>query len=371
MEAKVRLGRIFGIPIGLHGSWFLIFALMTWSLAMGYFPAEYRNLSAAAYWVLGVVTSLLFFGSVLAHELGHSVVALRHQIPVRSITLFVFGGVAQIEREPHTPGEEFRIAIAGPLTSLGLAAVFGALWWLDRMIPYLAAPSIWLMRINLILAVFNLIPGFPLDGGRVLRSLIWKHSGSFYRATQVAANSGQVVAFGFVGIGVFTMLRGNLFNGLWLVFIGWFLQNAAATSYAQVSLQQSLRDVTAAQAMTPDCPLVPAQISLQQLIEEHVLTGGRRCFFVAEGGRLLGLLTLTDVAQVPRAKWTETTAAQVMVPWDRIVRVEPSTDLFTALRTMDDAGVNQVPVLLGDKLLGMLSRGQVLHYLRIRAELGM
>jgi len=371
MEGRVKLGRILSIPVGLHWTWFLIFGLVTWSLALGYFPTEYPSLSATAYWFLGAVTSLLFFGSVLLHELGHSVVALRHQIPVHSITLFIFGGVAQIEREPQTPGAEFRIAIAGPLTSLGLAVVFGGLWWLDRMIPYLAAPSIWLMRINLALAVFNLIPGFPLDGGRVLRAVVWKLSGSFHRATQIAASSGQLVAFGFMGLGVFTILGGNFFNGLWLAAIGWFLQNAAATSYAQANMQQLLRDVTATQVMSQECSLIPERTSLRQLVEEQVLTGGGRCFFVAENERLLGLLTLTDVAKVPRAEWAETTAGQVMVPWEHTIRVQPGTLLLTALKTMDDANVNQVPVVEGDEITGMLSRERVLHYIRTRTELGM
>jgi Zn-dependent protease len=371
MESKVKLGKILGIPVGLHWTWFLIFVLVTWSLAQGYFPDEYPTLSAVAYWVLGAVTSLLFFGSVLLHELGHSVVALRNQIPVRDITLFIFGGVAQIEREPKTPGAEFWIAIAGPLTSLGLAAGFGGLWLLDRAVPYLAAPSIWLMRINLMLGLFNLIPGFPLDGGRVLRAVAWKLSGSFYRASQIASTSGQVVAFGFIGLGILTMLSGNFFNGLWLAAIGWFLQNAAATSHAQANMQQLLRGVTAAQVMTRECPRIPEQTSLQQLVEEQVLTGGRRCFFVAEDDRLLGLLTLTDVAKVDRAGWAETTAGQVMVPWERTIRVEPETMLLTALKEMDDANVNQLPVVDGDRITGVLSRQQVLHYIRTRTELGM
>ncbi|MBM3135262.1 MAG: CBS domain-containing protein [Chloroflexi bacterium] len=370
MEASVKLGRILGIPVGLHVSWFLVFGLVTWSLAAGYFPPEYPNLPAGAYWVLGAVTSLLFFGSVMAHELGHSIVALRHQIPVRGITLFIFGGVAQIGREPQNPGAEFRIAIAGPSISLALAIGFGGLWLLDRVVPYLAAPSLWLARINLLLAAFNMIPGFPLDGGRVLRAIIWRITGSFHRATQVATFTGQLAAFGFMGVGVFMMLGGNFFNGLWLIFIGWFLQNAAASSYAQVNLQQSLRGVTVTQVMSRDCPLVSSRLPLQQLVEEKILTGGRRCFFVAENGQLRGMLTLSDVAKVPRADWTQITTGQVMVPWERMIRVQPNTELLAALQTMDDANVNQVPVVEGDKIAGMLSREQVLHYLRVRTELG-
>jgi len=370
VEAKIKLGRIVGIPVGLHTSWFLVFALVTWSLAVGYFPTEYPSLSRAAYWVLGAVTSLLFFGSVLIHELSHSVVALRHQIPVSGITLFVFGGVAQIRREPSDAGTEFRVAIAGPLASLVLAGLFALLWRLDRAIPYLAAPSLWLMRINLMLALFNLIPGFPLDGGRVLRALVWRITGSLPRATRVATSAGQLVAFGFIGYGVFTMFRGNIFNGLWLAFIGWFLQNAAATSLAQSNLRESLRGVTVSQVMTRDCPLVPSRLPLRQLVEDHVLSGGRRCFFVSEDDRLRGLLTLSDLAKVPKEEWPATTVGQAMVPWEKMVRVQPQTDLLVAFQAMDDANINQVPVIAGDELVGMLSREQVLRYLRTRAELG-
>jgi Zn-dependent protease len=370
MHASIRLGHIWGIPIGLHASWFVIFALVTWSLAAGYFPAEYPNLTPVTYWVLGAVTSLLFFASVLLHELGHTWVALRNQIPVHAITLFLFGGIAQIAREPQTPGVEFRIAIAGPLTSLGLAVVFEILWLLDQNILYLAAPSLWLARINFVLAVFNMIPGFPLDGGRVFRALIWKISGSLHRATQAAAFSGQVVAFGFIGLGIFIILGGNFFNGLWLVFIGWFLQNAAAASYVQSNMQQSLRDVTVAQVMARDCPKVPGKLVLGQLVEEHILTGARRCFFVAENGQLRGMLTLRDVAAVPREDWSRITTEQAMIPWERLVSVQPNTELLAALQTMDDANVAQVPVVEGKRIVGMLSREQVLHYIRARAELG-
>lgn len=370
MEASVKLGRIWGIPIGLHLSWFLIFGLVTWSLAQGFFPTEYPGLATATYWLLGAVTSLMFFGSVLIHELGHSLLALRNQIPVRGITLFIFGGVAQIGRESPTPGAEFRIAIAGPLASLGLAALFYVLWLIDQPVPYLAAPSLWLARINLLLAVFNMIPGFPLDGGRVLRALIWGWTGNLHRSTQVATFTGQLVAFGFIGWGVWTILAGNFFNGLWLVFIGWFLQNAAAASYAQSNLQQSLRGVKVAQVMTRDCPLVSSQLPLERLVEEQILGGGQRCFFITEAGQLSGMLTLNDVTKIPRTEWGQTTTGQVMLPWERMVHVKPETELLAALQIMDDANVNQVPVVEGKEIGGLLSRDQVLHYLRTRAELG-
>lgn len=371
MTASIQLGRIWGIPIGLHGSWFLIFALLTWSLGVSYFPSEYPQLSGGMNLLLGLVTSLLFFGSVLAHELGHSLLALRNRIPVKSITLFIFGGVAQIGEEPPSPGAEFRIAIAGPLVSLGLAGLFFGLWQLDQNIPLLAAPSLYLMRINFILAVFNMIPGFPLDGGRVLRSIVWALTNNFHRATQVASFTGQLVAFGFIAFGIFTVFRGQLFNGLWLVFIGWFLQNAAASAFAQVNLQNSLRGIRVGQVMQRECTQVPGLITLNQLVDERVLNGGQRCFYVAEDGRLQGMLTLRDITAVPQPKWRFTPIEQAMVPFNRLSRVTPDTELLKALQLMDSNNVAQVPVVEDERLVGTLNREQILHYLRLRAELGM
>ncbi len=369
MQSHIKLGRILGIPVALHASWFLIFGLVTWSLAQGYFPTAHPELPATANWVLGALTSVLFFGSVLLHELGHSAVALRNGIPVRGITLFIFGGVAQIGHEPRTPGAEFRIALAGPLTSAALAALFGALWALDRAVPYLAAPSLWLARINLALAAFNLIPGFPLDGGRVLRAVIWRLTGSFQRATQAAGFTGQDVAVGFIAVGLFTALRGNLFNGLWLVFIGWFLQNAAAATYAQADLKEQLRGITVGQLMEREYPRVSAHASLQEVVDEQILRTGQRSFLVADDGHLAGLLSLRDVTAVPKASWARTQVAQVMVPWERLSRVSPDTELMDALQLMDDREVAQLPVVVGNRVQGVISREHVLHYIRTRSEL--
>jgi Zn-dependent protease len=218
LKINMRIGKIFGIPIELHISWFLIFGLLTWSLASGYFPFEYPGLSGLSYWSLGLLTSVLFFSSVLAHELGHAFIAIRNHVPVNKITLFIFGGVARIEREPNSAGAEFRIAIAGPLVSLTLAGIFGAIWLLDQTTPILAAPSDYLLRINLMLVLFNMIPGFPLDGGRVFRAIIWKYTGSYYQSTKVASFVGQIIAYGFIGIGVFFMFTGQSMNGLWMAF---------------------------------------------------------------------------------------------------------------------------------------------------------
>ncbi len=370
MNASIKLGKIRGIPVGIHISWFVIFLLVTWSLAAGYFPQEYANLSVAAYWVLGAITAILFFASVLAHEMGHSIVAQRNSVPVQGITLFIFGGVSQISQEPPSAGAEFRIAIVGPLVSIGLGALFGLIYLADRSAAVLAAPSIWLMRINLILGVFNLIPGFPLDGGRVLRAAIWGWTGDFHRATHIASVTGQVTAFGFIAVGVFMVLRGDFINGIWFVLIGWFLQNAAASTYAQSNMQQVLRGVRVNQIMSQHCTRVAGETPLSQLVEDKVLAAGQRCFFVSDAGGLQGLLSLSDLTRVPRGQWSHVTAGQTMVPFDRLAHVTPDTELMEALKKMVDSNVNQLPVVDNGHLIGVLSREQILNYVRTRAELG-
>lgn len=373
MESGIKIAQIWGIPIRLHLSWFVIFGLVTWSLASGILPAAYPNLSSSAVWGISALTSLLFAGSVLLHELGHAYLALRSGVPVRQVTLFIFGGVAQITREPATPGAEFRIAIAGPAVSLALAAVFGGLYLLDRQIPLLAAPSEWLARINLMLGLFNLIPGFPLDGGRVLRAIAWKRTGNFQRATRIATSSGQLVAFGFIGVGIFNILSGSgLFNGLWLIFIGWFLQNAAASSYAHVTLQQMLSGVTVEQVMNREPVSVPAITRLDTLIHDHVLNSGQRVFLIMDEGThtLRGMLTLAQVNTVAREQWPVTTVGQAMLLPEQIMTVTAETPLFNALQQMDDANVAQAPVMAGRAVIGLLQRDAVLHYVRTRAEVG-
>jgi Zn-dependent protease len=307
---------------------------------------------------------------VLVHELGHSWVALRHGIPIRSITLFVFGGVAHIEQEPASPATELKIAVAGPLTSFGLAALFAGVWSLARDVVFIAGPALWLARINLMVGLFNLIPGFPLDGGRVLRALAWQATGSFQRATTAATVAGRLVAVGLMGLGVFTVLGGNLLGGIWLLLIGWFLDNAAAATQAQAGLSEILRGITVAQAMTRECSRVPPDQTLAQLVRDEVLGRGRRCFFVTDDGRLRGLVTLHQIKQVTPEERDTVTAEEVMTPLAKLAVVGPGESLLAAMQKMDDSDVAQLPVTAGDELLGMIGREQILHYVRTRAEIG-
>jgi Zn-dependent protease len=336
MRGSLTLGKIFGIPIKLHTSWFLVAALVTWSLAGSYFPQEYPGWATTTYWAVGAVTAVLFFTSVLLHELGHSVVALREKVPVRNITLFIFGGVAQIGSEPPTAGAEFRIAIMGPLTSLALAGLSGLLSLGTAGVAPLAASAAYLARINLMLAAFNLIPGFPLDGGRVLRAVLWGLGGSLRTATWWASRVGRGVAYLFILLGVGQMFLGGFLNGLWI--------------------QQ--------------CVAVPSDLQLDRLVADHVLGEGHRCFFVADNGNVKGLITLNHIRAVPRDRREQLTVGQVMAPVDALLRTEFDEDVLALLQRMDEAGVNQVPVLDNGHLLGMITRGNLLHYMQLRSELG-
>lgn len=370
MRNTLRLGSIYGIEIGLDYSWFIVFALVTWSLAAHVFPDNYRW-PALTYWTTGIITSLLFFASVLAHELGHSVIAIRKGVPVKAITLFIFGGMAQITKEPQRPRDEFFIAIAGPAVSVTLGLLFRAL---HAAVPNpdqpLAALAFWLGWINFSLAFFNLVPGFPLDGGRVLRAIVWGLTGNFQRATQIASIGGRVVAYGFIALGIWIFFSGNWVNGLWLAFIGWFLENAAVSSYRQVALREQLMGVKAREIMMTDCPHVPRNLTLHTLVYDYILKGTRRCFPVVEDGRVFGIITLHHVKTVPQEQWATTTVGQAMTPFEQTKKVRPDQDLFEILEFMTAEDINQVPVVEDGKLVGMISRDRVLAFLTTRAELG-
>jgi Zn-dependent protease len=359
-----------GIPIGLDYSWFLVFALLTWSLASSYYPAEFKNWSALLYWFIGAVTAIMLFVSVLLHELGHSVVALRYKIPVRSITLFIFGGVAHIGAEPPSAIAEFRIAIAGPLVSLVLAAFFYVVQPVVAAMEPLFGLAKYLAYINLALALFNLVPGYPLDGGRVFRAIVWAVTKNMRRATLLAANVGRVFGFLFIFIGIGQMFTGNFGDGLWIAFIGWFLDHAAAAQVHQVMFQGLLAGYTVSQAMSNHCAAIPEELTLQQLVDDHILGSGQRCFLVNRGEKPVGMMTLHRIKEVPRPDWATTRAGQVMLPLEQLKRTSPDTELWAALQQMDRDGVNQMPVTRDSHIIGMLSREDVITFLRTLQELG-
>jgi Zn-dependent protease len=366
----IPLGRILGIPIGLDYSWFLIFGLFTWALAVGYYPAEFKNWPVAQYWILGGVTSILLFVSVILHELGHSFVALRYKVPVRSITLFIFGGVAQIGGEPPSAGAEFWIAIAGPIVSFALAIIFGAFQTVFMPLSPLLAVAKYLAFLNGALGLFNLIPGFPLDGGRVLRAVVWGVTHNLRKATVLAANVGRFIAFLFIFAGVWQVFAGNLINGLWIAFIGWFLESAAMAQVQQQVLQGALAGHRVAEVMGHAFTTIPADVTLDEVVHNHVLGNGHRSLMVRRGDDVIGLLTLTNIKAVPQSEWSVTRADQAMMSATHMKSVQPTAELWPILEEMDRDGVDQLPVVTNGHVEGILTRENIGGYLRILKELG-
>ncbi|MHB1685884.1 MAG: site-2 protease family protein [Ignavibacteriaceae bacterium] len=365
---NIPLGKIIGIPVGLDYSWFLIFALLTWSLAVNYFPGEFKNWPVVQYWIIGAVTAIMLFVSVLLHEIGHSVLAMFYKIKVKQITLFLFGGVAEIVGEPPKASAEFWIAIAGPIVSFLLAGIFYLIGIAFKGIIPLYAVLKYLAYINFALAIFNLIPGFPLDGGRVFRAIIWGFTHNFHRATYIAVSVGRFIGFIFIFLGALQIFGGNVGNGIWIAFIGWFLESAAMSQLQQQNLQDHLLGHTAFEAMTRDYGIVPDDTTIQEVIDNHILGIGRRSLFVKQNEKFIGLLTLHRIKNIPREKWETTSVTEAMIPDFETEKVEIDFPVWDALLKMDKDGVNQLPVVENGKVIGILSRESIITFLGTQQE---
>ena len=371
--AGFKIGRVFGIPIYLHSSWFLIFALITYQFGSE-FSASNPNWSAGQGWSLGLLTSALFFGSVLFHELSHSIVAIRYRLPVSSITLFFFGGVARISREPDRPGQEFLIAAAGPVSSYFLAACFWLLAFYAPQHSMAAELGGQLSWINAMLATFNLVPGFPLDGGRLLRSIIWGITKNYTRATRIAAVGGQIVAYGMMAIGLWIAVQGYLggrdvIGGLWWVFIGWFLLTVARQSYAQVAARGALEGLRVSDIMTSDMATVQRDISLEEYAREVARTG-RRAHLVMSGNQLVGLMTVEALQGVPREEWPMNSVQAVMLSRDGLPLAAPEDSAVELLERMRSANVDQMAVITGGNIVGMVTRDSISRAVQTRNDVG-
>lgn len=376
MKSHIKLGHIFGIEIGLHLSWFIIALLITLSLA-SQFHALNSNWGEGVIWATAIGTSLLFFAAIIAHELSHAMVAKARRLPVRSITLFALGGVAQIEKEAGEASTEFFMGLAGPVMSalIGVLCLTlaWALGWTPLDVPRTPLPAMlmWLGYINISLAIFNLVPGFPLDGGRVLRGIIWWITGDGVRATQIAARIGQVVAFAFIITGIVRFFMGAGFGGLWISFIGWFLLDAANASRRQVEVSSRLRGIRAGDLIERECEVVSAHDNLQTFVDEHLLRTGSQCFLVRNGKGIEGIITSYEVAATDRARWPFTTIDQVMRPLDQLPAVAPDTPITEAIEIMDRENANELPVAHNGRIEGFITRGGVLRLLQTRAALEM
>jgi Zn-dependent protease/predicted transcriptional regulator len=370
MGSSIKLGRIFGVEVGVHWSWIFIFLIVTWSFAAGVFADYYPEWSDTQRWIGGGVVAIVFFLSVLAHEMSHAIVSNRLGLPVRSITLFVFGGVANLSKEPESAGAEFRIAIVGPLTSLGLGVVFAVLWFATLGISDgVAGVFANLALINASLAVFNMLPGFPLDGGRVFRSILWGRNHNRLRSTRTAARAGEFIAYGVMAAGALeTILIGNL-GGLWLVFIGLFLRSASIASYEQLLIETTLGGITVRDVMRTNIESVDPTVTVEELVHEHVLKRNARSFAVIAGGDFAGLITLSDIRKIPRDTWPATSVYRAMTPSSKLYTVSPAENIATVLVLMAQHDVNQLPVVVGRELVGMLDRADVMRFVQLRRDL--
>jgi Zn-dependent protease len=371
MRTSWRIFTIFGIEIRIDSSWILIFGLITWALGGHYFPSQYAHWPLWQYWLVGLIASLLLFASVLAHEMTHSLVARSRGEEVRSITLFLFGGVAEIAEEPETPAKEFVIALVGPISSIIIAAIFFGLWHGTQGISEpVAAIARYLSIINAILALFNMVPGFPLDGGRVLRAIAWKMTGNLKRATRIASVTGNVIAFLLIFFGIWQFFRGFFFNGLWIALIGWFIHSAAERGYRQVLMKETLKDVRAKDLMDTAFETIDASISVQELMEDHILKKKERSFLVTERGKLAGIVCLEDVKAIPPEKRMDTEVRKVMTPREKLEAVAPEADGNQVLAKLTSSRINQVPVVQEGEIKGLVCRTDILDFIHLRSELG-
>ncbi|MFN2483362.1 MAG: M50 family metallopeptidase, partial [Candidatus Limnocylindria bacterium] len=373
MSASLKIGRVFGIQIGIHFSWLIIAFLVTYSLAVVQFPETYPGWTSEQYWIVGVATAVLFFVSVLVHEVSHALMAQRFGVRVRDITLFMFGGAAHIESEAKRPRDEALIAAVGPLSSLVLG---GLLMLASGAIaqPQISALVAWLGGINIALALFNLIPGFPMDGGRILRAVLWAIRGDSFKATRTASFVGRSFGYLLIAFGVITALEGSggLFGGLWLALIGWFLSNAAESTVAQMTLERSLRGVRVREVMDDTPPAVGPNTTVAELVHEHLLRGDGRSFLVTQDENILaGVVTLTDVQRVPRDAWESTRVTDIMTRFTELATVRPDDPLEKALKVLQEREVGQLPVVQqGREAIGLLTRSGILRLIDTRLKLG-
>ncbi len=373
MGNPIRLGKLFGIEIDIDLSWLLIFGLVTWSLAQHYFTS-FQDWSAALRWTLAIVASLLFFASVLAHELAHSLVSQREGIPVSSITLYLFGGASKIESQPRRPQDEFWMALVGPLTSLALAVAFGAIWIATALGPNpgtaataLNAIAGWLAGVNLMLGIFNLVPGFPLDGGRLLRSIVWAITKNMQSATRVAVGAGMLIAWCMIGLGVWFVLEGDWADGLWIAFIGWFLSSAGQQERRVTIVHDLLQGHTVRELPLTECPRVLKQLSLDVFLQNVAVPSGRDCFAVMDRDQFLGLAMIDRLRHVPRDQWDTTRLAEVMVPAAQLVSAQVDEELYAVMEKLDQTDFKKVAIFNGDRFVGVVTPASLLAFLRSRA----
>jgi Zn-dependent protease len=371
-KSSLRIATIAGVEVEIDYSWLVIFALVLWSLSAGYFPYEYPGYSWSAYWSVGLGATLFFFASVLIHELSHAAVANRLGEKVRRITLFIFGGMAHLSGEPRSASVEFQVAAAGPLTSIGLALIF---WFVDLGLPHDPEWALWsamfryLAFINLALALFNLLPGYPLDGGRLLRAYLWWRTGNMRAATERASNWGQGIAYGLIALGVLQIFGGSLVGGLWLIFIGLFLRSAAVASYQGLIMQQALGGARVADIMVHEPVALDPELTVERAIEDYFLRLGYSGFPVVSNGRLAGMLSLAQVRDCPPGERAVRRVREIMRAVDPGIEIDGAASVGEALKRMGESDVGRLVVMSGGKIAGIITRSGIARFIHLRSEL--
>lgn len=361
MNGGIRLGRIFDITITLDYSWFIIFALITFGLSFSLLPQLIPGLNLTTYVLIGAITSIFFFASVLFHELMHSIVAKRNGLEIEEIRLLIFGGVSEIQEEPPTPGIEFRMALAGPVSSIFLGAIFLGLFFVGRgigLLPVIIIPAFWLGYINIILGVFNLLPGFPLDGGRVLRSAVWYFTGSLRRATGIAAGFGKGLAYLMITIGILGLVTG-FFNLIWFTLLGWYLLRAAEAGYQAVVYHEALEGVKVSQIMTENPETVDPDITIEDMVKEHFVKHNWVAYPVVEDGKPIGMITIKSIQNLPRSAWRDRLVRDVMRPLSPIIATDPDTEVFNILPKLSTKSEGRMLVIKDERLAGILTETDV------------
>jgi Zn-dependent protease len=371
-QGSLHIWSIRGIPIRIHFTWLLIFGLLSWTLASGYFPRHYPDLPVAAYWLKGIIAALFLFGSILVHELMHAITAQKLRVPIAGITLFALGGVAEMKEEPPSPGAEFKIAIVGPLASLVLAVVFWGLWQAlgaEGMGMTFAAVAVYLVTLNVVVAIFNLLPAFPLDGGRVLRSIIWGITKNLKTATYWATQVGRGFAYLLILFGALALFAGAGFQGVWMALIGLFLLQGAQGGYAQVLVKEALAGVAVRDIMVTEVVMVPPHLSVTEVLERYFLVHGYGGFPVVDNDRVLGVVSLAELKRVPAADRQRVTVREVMTPLEDRLTLTPHEEVSVAFQRMAREGLGRLVVMERGRIVGLLTKTGLSRFLQTRLEL--
>jgi Zn-dependent protease/predicted transcriptional regulator len=373
-RGSLVLGAIRGIPIRIHFTWLIIFGLLSWSLASGYFPQQYPDLPIAAYWIKAIIAALFLFGSILVHELMHALMAQNLRVPIAGITLFALGGVSEMTQEPPSPSAEFLIAIVGPLASFALAGFFWLIWQAlaqEGPDPSFAAIALYLAGLNTVVGVFNLLPAFPLDGGRVLRSIIWGITKNLKQATYLATRIGIVFAYILIAFGAVSLFAGAGFQGIWMAIIGFFLLQGAQASYAQVMLKEALAGIPVRDMMVKEVVTVPPHVSVRELVERYFLTYGYGGFPVVDNGQVLGLVSLGDVKRIAPEEYDRVPVREIMVPLSERLTIAPEEDISVAFQRMAEDDLGRLIVIQRGHMVGLVTKTGLSRFLRTKLELNL